>query len=357
MSQRAHALVDLGAIRHNVRIAGEKAPRSRIYAAVKADAYGHGAARVAPALAAAHGLAVASLEEAVALRCSGIRQPIMLLSEPLDRAGLPACAEHRLEPILFESSQLDCLARYPTSAPVTVWVKLDTGMHRLGFPATEAGALYARIAAVPHLRLAGWVTHLACADDLQDPATSAQIARFHDALEDLPGARSIANSAGICAWPASHADVVRPGIMLYGASPLRDRAAADLGLRPAMTLAAPLISRTEVPIGDAVGYGATWRADETAPLGVIAIGYGDGYPRHAPNGTPVLVNGVRVPLVGRVSMDMIVVDLRACPGAQVGDQAVLWGPGLPADEVAARAGTIAYELFCRLSSRVRFEYC
>lgn len=355
MAPRGQATVNLDAVRHNLQQVRLRAPNSRVYAAVKADAYGHGAVAIAAALCAADGLAVASLDEALVLREAGVRQPIALLSEPLDTAAIGECVGHGFEPVIFESGQLERL-RTPLTAALPIWVKLDTGMHRLGFPPQQAARIHAEVERLPHVRLAGWMTHLACADDVDVPATAAQLRRFESALEGLPGARSIANSAGICVWPASHRDMVRPGIMLYGASPLLNRSAAELDLRPAMTLRAPLISRSRVAAGEPVGYGATWRAQEELPLGVIAIGYGDGYPRHAPSGTPVLLGGMRVPMVGRVSMDMITVDLRNAPNAQIGDQAVLWGEGLPADEIARQAGTIAYELFCRLSQRVRFQY-
>lgn len=357
MSPRARAAIDLGAIRHNLAVVRERAPGARVCAAVKANGYGHGAAAIAPALAGADMLAVAGVDEAVALREAGVSQPIVVLSDPLSERALATCVAQRLSPLVFEPGQVRRLAALQTSArPLDVWVKIDSGMHRLGFPASQAADWHARVTANSNVRLAGWITHLACADDPADPATNRQIECFDTALAGLLGARSLANSAGVCAWPASHADLVRPGIMLYGGSPLLRRSADELGLRPAMTLSAPLIARSEVAAGEAVGYGASWRAERATPVGVIAIGYGDGYPRHAPSGTPVLVGGRRVPLVGRVSMDMITVDLSACPEAAVGDTAVLWGVGLPADEVARGAGTIAYELFCRLTSRVAFEY-
>ncbi|MES1943696.1 alanine racemase [Salinisphaera sp. PC39] len=352
---RVRATVDAAALRHNLARVRACAPGCRVVAAIKADAYGHGAFHVVTALADADAFAVATVDEALQLRWAGVSKPLIVLSAIRGVADLTACAEHGLQPVLHDATQLAALAAHGGQG-LEVWIKLDTGMNRLGFPAEEAGALHRRLAALPAVRLAGWMTHLACADDPDDPATMTQVRRFHAALGDLPGERSIANSAGILAWPDSHADNVRPGIMLYGASPLLGRDGPSLDLRPAMTLTAPLVARKSVAAGEAIGYGATWRAPEDMPVGLVAIGYGDGYPRHAPSGTPVLVHGKRVPLVGRVSMDLITVDLRDCPEAEVGDEATLWGEGLPVDEVAAAAGTIAYELFCRLTNRVEFVY-
>lgn len=355
MSRRARATVDAAALRHNLARVRDYAPGRRVIAAIKADAYGHGALHAAAALADADAFAVATVEEALQLRWGGVRHPLIVLSAALDADDFAACAEHGLQPVLHDAAQLDALASHGGHG-MEAWFKLDTGMHRLGFPAEEAPALYRRLRELPEVRLAGWMTHLACADDPDDPATDAQVKRFHAALADLPGERSIANSAGIVAWPDSHADNVRPGIMLYGGTPLIGRDGPEFDLRPAMTLTAPLIARKRLAAGEPVGYGATWRAPEDMPIGVIAIGYGDGYPRHVPSGTPVLLRGRRVSTVGRVSMDLVGVDLRDCSDAEVGDTAVLWGEGLPADEIARGAGTIAYELFCRLTSRVEFVH-
>ncbi len=354
MSERARAEIHPAALRHNLTVVRRLAPGRRVYAAVKADAYGHGVARLAGALADADGLAVASLAELRTLRAAGLTQPVVLLSDVLDGDLSALTADPDAEPLLFSTAQFDRLAAIAAEHPRRVWIKLDTGMHRLGFAPDQAASLYQRVRATAGLTLAGWMTHLGCADDPEDSSTERQVACFDGALAGLPGSRSIANSAGICAWPATHADLVRPGIMLYGGSPLLDRSAADLGLKPVMTLTAPLISLTEIAAGEPVGYGATWRAPETMPVGVVAIGYGDGYPRHAPSGTPASLNGAPAPLVGRVSMDMITVDLRRAPDARVGDRVELWGADVPADAVARAAGTIAYELFCRLSTRVHF---
>lgn len=354
--RQAQAVIHLDALRHNLDRVRACAPASRVYAAIKANAYGHGALRVAQALDRADGFALASIGEALHLRENGLRQrPLMVLSARLTPADLQLCAEHGLQPVAYTSDQVAALAGY-SGATLQAWIKLDTGMHRLGIEPEQARAAYTQITANSSVELAGWMTHLACADDVRNDQSQRQMETFKQALGDLPGARSVANSAGIVAWPSSHQDVVRPGIMLYGASPMLERTAADLDLRAAMTLSAPLLSVRDIATGEPVGYGATWRASKPSRIGVIGIGYGDGYPRHLPNGTPVLINGQRAGLAGRVSMDMIAVDLSDCPNAQVGQQAILWGQDLPADEIARAAGTIAYELFCQITNRVVFSY-
>lgn len=351
---RALATIDRAAFAHNLERARSLAPGRTIYAAIKADGYGHGAVTAALALADADGLAVSSLDEALQLRWAGVDKPIMTLSQPLDADVGALMAEHNITPVIFDPSQLAALEQQP-GLRLRVWVKLDSGMHRLGFMPHQIDAVQARLARLENIEPIGWITHLGCADDVEHPLTKQQLAAFEQATAGRDGQRSIANSAAVLAWPAAHADMVRPGIMLYGSSPMLDRSAADQDLKPAMHLSAPLISRRSLAAGEPIGYGASWYTPEAMEIGVIGIGYGDGYPRHAPSGTPVLLDGRLVPLVGRVSMDMITVDLRNVPDAAVGDRATLWGPGLPADDVASAAGTIAYELFCRLTPRVRFE--
>lgn len=351
---RALATIDRAALAHNLGRARTLAPGRTIYAAIKADGYGHGAVTVALALADADGLAVSSLDEALQLRWAGVDKPIMTLSQPLDADVGALMAEHDITPVIFDPSQLATLEQQP-GLRLQVWVKLDSGMHRLGFMPHQIDDVQARLSWLENVEPIGWITHLGCADDVEHPLTEQQLAAFDKATAGRGGQRSIANSAAVLAWPAAHADMVRPGIMLYGSSPMVDRSAAEQDLRPAMHLTAPLISRRSLAAGEPIGYGASWYTPEAMEIGVIGIGYGDGYPRHAPSGTPVLLGGRLVPLAGRVSMDMITVDLRNAPDAAIGDRATLWGPGLPADDVASAAGTIAYELFCRLTPRVRFE--
>jgi alanine racemase len=355
---RVTATVDLSAIRHNLGRVRALAPQSKVMAAIKADGYGHGAVPVARTLAEAgvDAFAVACLEEAVTLRDAGIGTRIALLEGVLSREEALEAAALGLEIVIHDRWQLDLLAGLAFEVPLAVWFKLDSGMHRLGFPLAEAGALLKAALAQPQWRLQGWITHLACADDLDSPMTATQISAFKATMAYLPGARSIANSAGLIAWPQARVDWVRPGLMLYGASPLPNRTAADLDLKPAMQVASRLIAVHEIAAGETVGYGATYRCPETMRVGVVAVGYADGVHRILPTGAPVLIHGVRVPMIGRVSMDMITVDLRALPQAAVGDPVILWGNGLPAEEVATWAGTLAYELFCGLTSRVHYCY-
>lgn len=355
MSRAVRAQIDPGALRHNLERVRAAAPGSRIMAAVKANGYGHGAVTVAKALEQqADGFAVACLDEAVELRDAGIRSPITLLGGVMEAAEMRELGKVDAEVVVHDRHQLELMLNTrDTSRLQPIWIKVDSGMHRLGFLPREIPEVYQRIREAGHLQLRGWLTHLARADEPDGSPTREQIETFHRAVDGLPGLRSIANSAGILAWPDCHADVVRPGIMLYGASPLIGRDAKPLGLQPAMTLTAPLLSVHDLPAGSPVGYGGTYRCPEDMTVGVVAIGYGDGYPRSLPNGTPVVVNGQRATLAGRISMDLVTLDLRGHPQARPGDSVVLWGDGLPADEIARVAGTIPYELFCQLTPRVR----
>jgi len=351
------ALIDHAALRHNLAQVRAAAPGRRVWAVLKADAYGHGLPQVAETLAQADGFAVARVEEALRLREGGVHRPLLVLGGFFDRDQLKVASRHRLDVVLHQHYQLALLESTPLERPVRTWLKVDTGMHRLGFHLDEAGAAARRLAACPGCAGAPcWMTHLADADDLADRLTSQQT-RLMRSVAD-PGAElSIANSAGVLGWPETHAHWVRPGIMLYGVSPFLNEVGSQRGLLPVMTLEARLIARRTLRRGERVGYGGTYVCPQDMPGGVVAIGYGDGYPRHAPSGTPVLVNGSRVPLVGRVSMDLVIVDLRSRPDARVGDSVVLWGRGLPVEEVAAMAGTIGYELLTGVTRRVRFEHC
>ncbi|GAC1622305.1 MAG: alanine racemase [Nevskia sp.] len=354
MIPRVTATVDLSAIRHNLAKVREAAPASRVMAAIKADAYGHGAVEVARTLsdAGVDAFAVACLEEAVVLRKKQLRTPIALLEGVLSLEEAREASLLDLDIVVHDRWQLALLQQLPPGVPLRLWFKLDSGMHRLGFPLVEARALFEAVQARPQWRLAGWITHLACADEVDSPMTLRQITAFETAVQGLPGPRSIANSAGLLAWPQARVDWVRPGLMLYGASPLPGRTGAELGLRPAMKVESRLIAVHEIAAGETIGYGASYRCAETMRVGVAAVGYADGLHRTLPTGTPVLIHGQRVPIVGRVSMDMITVDLRRLPQAQVGDTVLLWGAELPAEEVAGWAGTLAYELFCGLTNRV-----
>lgn len=350
---RACATIDPIALAHNLARVRELAPQSQIFAAVKADGYGHGATTVAHALDA-DGLVVSSLDEALRLRFAGIQVPIATLSQPLDNSVLGEAAAHGIQPVVYDTVQVEAVEQYVGPA-VDIWLKIDSGMHRLGVAPEQVSALADRLLQVSAVASVSYITHLACADDPASAMTEQQIACFQSAVGQCSGAQSIANSAAVLTRPQAHADCVRPGIMLYGSSPLIDQSAEALDLRAVMELTAPVISRHRVAAGESIGYGACFTADRDLEIAVVGIGYGDGYPRHAPTGTPVVVGGRRCRLVGRVSMDMITVDVSDTPEVVVGDRATLWGSALAADEVAEAAGTIAYELFCRLTPRVVFQ--
>jgi alanine racemase len=347
-------VIDTAALRHNLSRVRELAPGCRVIAVIKANAYGHGLLAAAAALAGADAFAVARVEEAVTLRDGGCHGRIILLEGFCDAAELECAARHALEPFVHQEFQLAALEAWRGPGAVRAWLKVDTGMHRLGFAPSAVAAAAARLEACREVdKPVGLVTHLADAERA-DGATLAQLEAFAAATAGLRGERSIANSAGLVAWPAARADWVRPGIMLYGISPFPDRTGAELGLKPVMTLETRVIALRDVAPGERVGYGGTWRASRASRVAVAAIGYGDGYPRSAANGAPVSVNGRAASLAGRPSMDMLTVDVTGIPGVSVGDRVELWGREVPVERVAAAAGTIAYELTCRVGRRVRF---
>ena len=356
MTRPARACIDLRALQHNFQRVRQAAAGSRIMAIIKANAYGHGLLRVAQSLPGADAFGVASPEEGIALREAGFDRRIVLLEGPFSGDDLVLVSGYRLDVVIHHASQLDMLEQAGLKRPLDVWLKLDTGMNRLGFEPAAVAELLARLQGIEQVASVRFMTHFACADEPDNDTTRQQSDRFMAALAALSGEHSLANSAAILAWPDTHADWVRPGIMLYGASPLIEQSAAALDLRPVMTLASNLIAVKPCRAGDAVGYGGDWRCPEDMSVGVAAIGYGDGYPRHAPSGTPVLVNGQQASLIGRVSMDMICIDLRGHDNAAVGDEVQLWGKALPVEEIAAAAGTISYELLCGISHRVQMEY-
>ena len=353
MSRPARALVDAGALKHNLQQVRLRAPQARVMAVVKANAYGHGLAWVARVLNdAVDAFGVSSIEEGIQLREAGVTQPICLLEGFFTADELPLLAKHRLAPTIHHATQIKALAQASPTLRLAVWFKIDTGMHRLGFTPSEAPDALKKLRSSPAVAEIRVMSHLARADIPSDPETKSQTDSFHAVTNDLGLESSLANSAGILAWPQSHFDWVRPGIMLYGVSPMEQQSAAQLNLKPVMTLQTALIAVHPRRQGEAIGYGGDWRCPQDMPVGVAAIGYGDGYPRHATPGTPVLVNGQRAPLVGRVSMDMITLDLRTQPNANVGDPVVLWGQGLPIEEVARNAGTVSYELLCHVTDRI-----
>ncbi|MHB1871157.1 MAG: alanine racemase [Steroidobacteraceae bacterium] len=356
MSRLIRAVIDGAAMRHNVEVIRARAPGARVLAVVKANAYGHGLVQTALALPGVDAFAVARLEEGVRLRERGVRAPIVLLEGVFTAEQLRAAGRFELELVVHDALQVELLAAAPQAHALALWVKVDTGMNRLGFRPEALRAAYERLRA---LRAPGrpirLMTHLAAADDPDGQMTREQLARFAAATQGMPGERSIANSAGVFGAVPVGGEWVRPGLALYGASPLPQRTAGELGLRPVMRLETSVIAVRRVPRGEAVGYGATWRAAHDAQIAIVAAGYGDGVPRSLPSGTAVLVAGQRVPLVGRVSMDMIAVEVTGLEGVAVGTPAVLWGADLPVEEMARAAGTIPYELLCGVSERVPLE--
>jgi alanine racemase len=353
MSRPGKVVIHLAALRHNLSLVKKLAPGRRIMAVVKADAYGHGLVRVARALQAADSFGVACLEEAEQLREAGLSHPVILLEGPFAASELDRVAALGLEIVVHHEEQLHMLEQSRLPAPVSVWLKVDTGMHRLGFAPEDIPGAWQRLQDCNHVAPdIVLISHMANASDRGSTLVRRQLASFDAISGGLDACRSMANSAGILQWPDSHYDYVRPGLMLYGVSPMDDTRAADHGLRPVMSLESRLISVKGLKRGDAVGYGATWTCPEDMPVGIVAAGYGDGFPRHAGSGTPVMVGGVRSQIVGNASMDMLCVDLRPRPQSSVGDPVQLWGDQLPVEEVAKHAGTIPYELLCGVQPRL-----
>ena len=353
-----HAHVNLDAIADNYRLACQRAPASRTIAVVKANAYGHGMLEVAHKLEPlAPALAVAMIDEAMRLREAGIRKPILIMQGVNSIEDIRQAAASDLWIMLHQPGQVEAVLNARLPGPLNCWVKLDTGMHRLGLAPASFADLYTRLVASDNVGPEPVVcTHLACADELAEPMTQQQMDLIRGTASGQNITLSIANSAGILFWPESHAGWNRPGIMLYGSCPTGSHDSRAVGLRPAMTMCSEIIAVRQLATGEGVGYGLDWVAERPSIIGTIAIGYGDGYPRHAPSGTPVLVNGQRVPLTGRVSMDAISVDLTDLENVKPGDPVELWGENLSVNEVAARAGTISYDLLAGLSGRVPIQY-
>ncbi len=355
MPRNTLARIHPAALRHNLARVRALAPGCKVMAVVKADAYGHRLDLCLPSLKDSDLLAVATLEEARAIRRLGSELPVMLLEGVIHSADLAVAADLRLELTLHHPSQVDALLRFGRSPTPRLWLKVESGMHRLGLPPETLPELHQRLEALPGVEQINLVSHFARADENNPEPTQRQIERFRHYVKGLSGELCLANSAAILGHPDSHADWVRAGIMLYGISPIAGKTGADLGLAPAMTLSTELISVKDVPAGEAIGYGGRFVAEAPMRLGVAAIGYGDGYPRSMADGAPVLVNGKVCALAGRVSMDMITIDLAACPEAAIGDPVVLWGEGLPIEHLALAADTIPYELVCRVTRRVRYR--
>jgi alanine racemase len=354
MIPAAHAILDLEAIQHNLSVVRHFAPDAKVMAVIKANGYGHGLLRIAEALHTVDAFAVARVDEGIRLRNAGIKNRIVVLEGFTYAEELDELLNYELDSVIHTYVQLDIFESRTERSQMAIWLKCDTGMNRLGFKAKEVDSVFRRLMACSIVKQPiSLMTHLANADDKNDDTTLRQIRLFNELAVKYPGQRSIANSAGILGWKEALADWVRPGVMLYGISPFPEVTGQELGLKPVMALHSRLIAVKPIEKGDTVGYGNSWRCEKSTTLGVVAIGYGDGYPRHAEAGTPVLVNGKRVPLIGRVSMDMITVDLGTQPLARPGDAVILWGDELPVEEIAHYANTIPYTLVCGVTQRVQ----
>lgn len=347
------ATIDMSALRHNLAIARAHAPHARTWAVVKAQAYGHGLERAVRAFADADGLALVEVDHAAHLRELGWQKPILLLEGFFDAGDIAVMAGRQLQCVVHCNEQIGMLENIGTLAQFDIHLKMNSGMNRLGFKPEAYRTAYTRLSRLACVRSITLMTHFANADDEDNPhlPLAEQVRRFKTATAGLAGARSVSNSAADLLQAELAFDWVRPGVMLYGGAP-GGRAAAEFGLRPAMTLESRIIGVQDIGPGDAVGYSSRFVADKPMKIGVVACGYADGYPRHAPDATPVMVDGVRTGTVGRVSMDMLAVDLTPVPHAGIGSRVILWGEALPIDEVAAAAGTIGYELMCALAPRV-----
>lgn len=356
MIPAAYALIDLDAAQHNLRVVKQHAPAARVMAVIKANAYGHGLLRIASALAdEADAVAVARADEGIRLRQAGFTKPVTVLEGFVCAEEMEKLYQYHLDAVIHSPQQIELLQQRQGNERISVWFKIDSGMNRLGFKGEEIDTAFQSLSQCQGVNQPlGLMTHLANADVLTDRRTTPkQLAFFESAVKDYPGPRSIANSAGVLGWESALADWVRPGIMLFGCSPFPDKEGEQINLRPVMSLHSRVISVKRLMAGETVGYGCTWECREDTLLGVIAIGYGDGYPRYAKSGTPVLVNGKEVPLIGRVSMDMITVDLQSQPDAKPGDPVTLWGADLPVERIALAADTIPYTLLCGITQRVQ----
>jgi len=354
MPRPIRATVSAGALAHNLLIAKAYAGRAKLWAVLKANAYGHGLERAARALEAADGFAVLDFQEAARLRVAGVAKPILMLEGFFKPVDLPLLAKYALTPVIHNPEQVELLKAADLGGEIEVYIKVNSGMNRLGFPVDGLRAAYNTLRMHRQVRKVSLMTHFADADGAS--GVKAQLDWLEEMVRPIEGlahaTRSLANSAALIRFAEARADWVRPGIMLYGCSPFADETAAQLDLRPAMTLSSELIATQHLEAGERIGYGFSYEAVGEMTIGVVACGYADGYPRHTPTGTPVLVNGKRAHTVGRVSMDMICVDVSDFPEAYIGTPVTLWGEGLSADEVAAAAGTVSYELLCALAPRV-----
>lgn len=353
------AAISRKAVKHNFQRIRTIAPSSKVIVILKANAYGHGLLEMAKTLPDCDAIGVARLEEALALRAGGIVKPILLLEGFFKPSDIPVLVTNNLQTVVHSTEQITQLEQANLDfGRLTVWLKIDTGMNRLGISCEAFEAARQRLTKIGFINQPlNFMTHFACADDLNNPFTGEQADSFYRLVAGYGGELTLANSAGLLAWPKTQSDWIRPGLLLYGCSPIIDRIGSDDGFIAAMTLSSSVIAVKQLKLGEKVGYGSSWTATKDTTLAVIAIGYGDGYPRHARDGTPILINGKRYPIVGRVSMDMITVDIGDDGNiVNCGDQAIMWGPNLPVEEVAKFADTICYELILQLTSRVKIQF-
>jgi alanine racemase len=355
VSRPTSLYIDQDALLHNIKAVKRYAPNKKIIAMVKSNAYGCGVRVVVPALeSSVDGFGVACIEEAMVVRELSSDCECVLFQGVFEVSELLKAYDHNLQLVIHQKSQLDWLLKNPAPNQVKVWVKVNTGMHRLGFMSDFVAEVMDALTACPWVdKDISLMTHFACADDLKNPNNYAQIEKFSvlsASYANMP--KSISNSAGIMSLPEAHADIVRAGIMLYGISPFGGKIGFDLGLKPVMRFVSAVTTIHHYPAGSAVGYGATWQSDKPSIIGVVPVGYGDGYPRHIKNNTKTWVKGYEAPIVGRISMDMLTIDLTNCKNVKIGDQVELWGSHIPVETVAKSAGTIAYELLCQVSNRV-----
>ncbi len=349
MPRPIQAHINLSALENNLQVA-RRATSARLMSIIKADGYGHGMLRVAEALSASDGFALLGIQDAMRLRDVGFRQPILMLEGFFGAEDLALICEYNLTCVIHSAWQIALLDAYPKNAGLDVWLKVNSGMNRLGFAPQQASQAMEQLRRHRAVREITLMTHFANADEAR--GIDEPLALFNDFAAPYRVPRSLANSAALLRYPESHGNWVRPGLMLYGASPFADASAQQFGLKPAMTLSSRIIAVQDLRAGDEIGYGALFRAEHPMRVGIVACGYADGYPRHAPNGTPILIDGQRAQTLGRVSMDMLYADLSKLPQADVGSRVVLWGEGLPVEDVARAAGTASYELMCALTDRV-----
>ena len=350
MPRPISATIKASALANNLGVVRKHAPSSKVWAVVKANAYGHGLVAAARALEGADGYAMLDFEEAIRLRLQGVKKPILLLEGFFKPQDVALLSEYDLTPVVHNIEQIEILERTALARPIDAYLKVNSGMNRLGFTVDNVRIGWNALHGHEQIRSVTVMTHFADADGASGIAS--QLEWFNSMTQPMQAPRSMANSAAVLRFPQTHLDWVRPGIMLYGCSPFADQSAADLGLEPVMTLKTEIIALQNLQAGEHVGYGFGFEATEEMTIGIVACGYADGYPRSAPSGTPVLVNGERTRTVGRVSMDMICVDISSLPEAYIGTPVTMWGEGLSADEVGASAGTLSYELLCGLAARV-----